>query len=51
MLAFAHTMFAPSMALALAIVGFQLEGGQIAKKWPKNDPLVVGRRGGEEEAN
>ena len=27
---------------------FTVEVGEMAKKWPKNDPLVVG---GEEEAN
>ena len=31
------------------VLNFPREGGQIAKKWSENDPLVVG--GGEEEAN
>ena len=30
---------------------FPGEVGEMAKKWPKNDPLVVGWEGGEEEAN
>ena len=26
------------------VLNFPREGGQIAKKWSKNDPLVVGRK-------
>ena len=40
--------FVTYMRLALNFPG---EVGEMAKKWPKNDPLVVGGWEGEEEAN